>query len=514
MIQCPPHAYEWNDPNLIRLLGKVGSPYLMTIFGRKPPECHREDGYTFLENGTIRMNPAFNSTPNVYILVLDSAGRYPALRQLKRTYAFMIDEMGAIDFTRYNHVGYTSRDNALVAFSGIIGEKADRSLFGGTILKSSFKCDQFLDNQSHIFFEFEDAGYQTMFAQDYPHDLYAYMDCAGYKNDFAAHLFRPFILLTTPQDSAERRTWSKIVERTLLEEHLLKPENCGRTFQHVLRYLERFIDSYEDSPKISIVWTNEGHDEEKGFRVSDHHYEKFLRDNREKLKDAFLIVMGDHGQKGGKIGDTEQGQFENLTPLMLFSVPQKLRDTPLEAMVRKNADQVFTPHDLHATLIDIVRNQAKIGFRDTNYLRINATRGNSWLRELDPDLPRDCQHLPIPAQGFKITPKLIEANFEAYLSENGVLELCEMARVENITKMRQVLLKEQLIAIRVEFFTAREAKFMVTFGIQPNGSLFMQPKVFVRLNRYHNTADCISAQKAALRPVCYCKAQEKGRVIV
>ncbi|CAJ0929628.1 unnamed protein product, partial [Mesorhabditis belari] len=232
--------------------------------------------------------------------------------------------------------------------SGLIGLKVDRSLYGGSNIEIDYKCNEANDNKDYIQFEYEDAGYQTIFAVDYFTDLWAYLDCIG-------------------------------------------------------------------TPKMGILWTNEAHADEKIWHNSDEYYVKLLRENKEQLDDSFVIIMGDHGRdfqmddpffrlmgEHGKRFDmptgSRQGPFENTNILMLFSIPKRLRNTQIDDMIRKNSVHLFTHHDLHATLIDIIRHQPLAQFNDQSFLKINGTLGNSWLRELDRDLPRDCRHLPIPSQ--------------------------------------------------------------------------------------------------------------------
>ncbi|CAJ0941374.1 unnamed protein product, partial [Mesorhabditis belari] len=346
--------------------------------------------------------------------------------------------------------------------SGLIGLKVDRSLYGGSNIEIDYKCNEANDNKDYIQFEYEDAGYQTIFAVDYFTDLWAYLDCIGFKNRLATHQHRPF----------DKHNHS-FTDAHLLKKHLRDSSKCGELYQHALRFFELFLNSYKGTPKMGILWTNEAHADEKIWHNSDEYYVKLLRENKEQLDDSFVIIMGDHGRdfqmddpffrlmgEHGKRFDmptgSRQGPFENTNILMLFSIPKRLRNTQIDDMIRKNSVHLFTHHDLHATLIDIIRHQPLAQFNDQSFLKINGTLGNSWLRELDRDLPRDCRHLPIPSQ-------FCPCNY------------------------------------------GKEANFK-----EEAGELKLNPRVFTRINKYGSTADCLfSVPDLVLhRPECYCNKQK------
>ncbi|CAJ0939758.1 unnamed protein product, partial [Mesorhabditis belari] len=467
--------------------------------------------------------------PNLYIIVLDSAGRNPAMRQLKKTYKYLVDELGAIDFEKFQRVAYSSRENAFAAFWGIIGERVDRKAFGGTVIEKTSTCGYPYDNRHYIQFEYEDAGYRTMYAYDYLLDLYMYVDCVGMVNDPATHHSRPFQLLSILPEEV----WIDVPfvqygyqyqDEKLLRKHLRNKTKCGQNYNHMIRYTEEFMNSYKGIPKFGILWTNEGHADERAFRNTDKYYEQFLRDNKKELDDAFVIVLGDHGQREGKVIDTTQGKFEVSNNLLLFSVPKQLRGTLLEDMVKKNSGELLTMHDLHATLIDIIRHQPTANFQGQSFLAINGTLGNSWLRRLDPNLPRSCRHLPIPSQYctcnygkhdpvskedslWLMLPKLIQTNFNEYLAENKLNELCEEVIVQNVTIITKIQTGTS-VNFHAEFYTTRSAAFSVDYKLSDNGELEMAPREFVRVNRYGTTGNCLTTGIALFKPVCYCKIQK------
>ncbi|CAJ0926831.1 unnamed protein product, partial [Mesorhabditis belari] len=196
--------------------------------------------------------------PNLYIIVLDSAGRNPAMRQLKKTYKYLVDELGAIDFKKFQRVAYSSRENAFAAFWGIIGEKVDRKAFGGTVIEKTSTCGYPYDNRHYIQFEYEDAGYRTMYAYDYLLDLYMYVDCVGMVNDLATHHSRPFQLLSILPEEV----WIDVPfvqygyqyqNEKLLRKHLRNKTKCGQNYNHMIRYTEEFMNSYKGIPNGTLL---------------------------------------------------------------------------------------------------------------------------------------------------------------------------------------------------------------------------------------------------------------------
>ncbi|CAJ0587549.1 unnamed protein product, partial [Mesorhabditis spiculigera] len=478
-----------------------------------------------------KIEPKKHFYPSVHIFILDAAGRFPAFRQLNQTISYMKNEMQAVDFTAFARGGPNSRSNVFGSFMGDWEYEIDRSMYGGSTLPITITddlCAKGLDERPYIQYEYEDAGYRTMFAQDYFLVLWGYVECAGIAAQLATHYMRPFQLLTIKEwDVWNPEPLEKVGyqyrDDALLSAHLRNWSQCGSNFQHVVDYTSKFMKSYPDQPKMSISWTAEAHDSETGHRNSDKYYLEMLRTNKKQLDDAILIVMGDHGQRFGPVASTDQGKFEMNNPLLLISLPKRLRDSKVAKMLQKNKDELMSHHDLHATFIDIIRHQAPADFGETDFRKIEGSIGNSLLRELDPNSPRSCKYQPIPSQYcicdygqyealnrndtmWTVLPKMIENDAAEYLNQHELVELCDEITVANVTSISTRNNGGNATYYNVEFFTTNAAQFQVSYT-STDGNIQMAPVDFMRLNKYGSAASCLPSRLAMYKPVCYCRKQ-------
>ncbi|CAJ0564313.1 unnamed protein product, partial [Mesorhabditis spiculigera] len=464
-------------------------------------------GERYRAGKTPKIDPKTRFHPSVHIIVLDSAGRFPALRQLNKTITYLKNEFQAVDFTAMSRIGYASRSNAYGAFFGDLDTTVDRSMYGGLKLNATIDaeiCKKGLDERAYIQFEYEDAGYRTMYAEDYFTATWTYNDCAGISKQPATHHLRPFQLLTFLTEDVWgpellKDAGYKYQDQGLLRAHLRNKTRCGTNHQHAIDYTSKFIRSYSGLPKMSISWLDEAHDSEKEWRHSDKYYHQMLVENKEPLSDSIVIFLGDHGQRFGTVAATEQGIFEGKNPLLLISLPERLRKTKMAKQLAKNKDELLSHHDLYATLVDIIRYQPTSNFTDTRFKKIEGTLGNSLLRSLDPTMPRSCKYLPIPAEycicdygAYRVLesndsmwnklPTMIEKDADVYLAKNGLAENCDAIRIANVTSITTKTDARNATLYKVDFFTTNQAEFQVSYELQ-NETLRMNPQEFIRLNR-------------------------------
>ncbi|GMT11978.1 hypothetical protein PFISCL1PPCAC_3275, partial [Pristionchus fissidentatus] len=177
-------------------------------------------------------------------------------------------------------------------------------------------------------------------------------------------------------------------------------KNCFEEHHFLNEYAQQFMHAYPDSPKISLVWAScLGHDFANKPFHADADYLEFFKRNRAELDNSFLFFMGDHGLRFGKITETSIGQLDINNPMMIVSVPRRLRsDATLMANLNTNSHQLLSSFDVHATLVDILDS-----FNDTTKPDFSETtpkkelKGSSFLRPL-PMGDRNCKTLPIPFQ--------------------------------------------------------------------------------------------------------------------
>ncbi|VDO26395.1 unnamed protein product [Heligmosomoides polygyrus] len=109
-------------------------------------------------------------------------------------------------------------------------------------------------------------------------------------------------------------------------------------------------------------------------------YNFFVRNRQEETKTTF-------------------GRNEANNPFLYVTVPKALRNTDMFKVLKSKENELITPHDIHATLKDILEEQPSSNFLDISYKSfLPLSRGSSLLREFEPGVVRNCKTLPIPSQ--------------------------------------------------------------------------------------------------------------------
>jgi hypothetical protein len=74
------------------------------------------------------------------------------------------------------------------------------------------------------------------------------------------------------------------------------------------------------------------------------------------LENSFLFVMGDHGNRFGRLRATPTGTIEDNNPAFFLVLPRRLRaNQALRAILEENAKKLISHYDLYATLLEIVK---------------------------------------------------------------------------------------------------------------------------------------------------------------
>lgn len=56
-----------------------------------------------------------------------------------------------------------------------------------------------------------------------------------------------------------------------------------------------------------------------------------------------------------QIGKVRLGQYENLNPFLIVTIPAVYQNTSMHAELKKKAHELMTHFDVHATLMDILK---------------------------------------------------------------------------------------------------------------------------------------------------------------
>ncbi|KAH7713631.1 Protein R03G8.3 [Aphelenchoides avenae] len=204
-------------------------------------------------------------------------------------------------------------------------------------------CYKHLDNETFIGFEYQRKGYVTMMSEDWAAGVFNWPNCKGFAKPPVDHYMRPFQL------RVENRRYKDDLGGIVYK------RSCKEPHHYQLDYLKDFINAYPDRPKFSITWMSYvAHDDANGLYHVDGEWHRFFRDYKRKLRNSYLFVMGDHGNRFGYLRSTRQGEIEDNNPALVVAVPHHLRKNyQLLDNLRANSKVLTTHYDTYATLTNI-----------------------------------------------------------------------------------------------------------------------------------------------------------------
>ncbi|GBM30034.1 hypothetical protein AVEN_165603-1 [Araneus ventricosus] len=236
---------------------------------------------------------ALKNPINVLIFGLDSMSRLGFMRLLPRTYKYLTENLHVTVFRGMNKVGDNTYPN-LVAL--LTGHKA----YGGGLPDESEGFDEW----PLIWKNYSSAGYDTMWAEDFPqYGLFNYL-AKGFRRPPTDHYLRPF--------------WLALEESTLLK---FSSHMCyGSQPKHILQmeYVREFVSKYHASkrPYFAFSFLAElSHEYLSRVASADGQFEEFFQflHEGEHLQNTVLIVMSDHGHRFDAIRATQK-----YTPMWNF----------------------------------------------------------------------------------------------------------------------------------------------------------------------------------------------------
>ncbi|WKY11531.1 hypothetical protein Q1695_003250 [Nippostrongylus brasiliensis] len=456
--------------------------------------------------------------PHVHIILIDSVASSQAIRALPRTVNFLTNAMDAVQLRKLNKVGTNSRPNGFVLLFGKTTEPVVRELVNEQTIPADWTystyCRKYLNESLYIPIQYRDAGYKTFGAQDYSASLLNFPNCLGLEKREFQHTYRPFDLLVS-------------MDKRLKVAHETAP--CSSSHNNMLKYLERFLNSYKGSSKFSLSWvTRLAHDNSGSLYNGDYDLYNFFVRNRHELDNSFVFFLGDHGPRFGKETKTLFGRNEANNPFLYVTVPKSLRNTGMFTVLKSKENELITPHDIHATLKDILEEQPSSKFLDTYYKSfLPSSRGSSLLREFEVGSVRNCKTLPIPSQYCICQyPKLPldDDNLAIKIGQFAVDGINDIIKKNNATQNCAHLILHQVHSVFAyvlpEAQRKRTAIYDVTFQVFPSAGLFQIPirsdagvlklagSTFTRLNEYGKQSSCVA--KDTLKPLCFCTNRRFG----
>uniref|UniRef100_A0A0N5BZD5 Sulfatase domain-containing protein n=1 Tax=Strongyloides papillosus TaxID=174720 RepID=A0A0N5BZD5_STREA len=347
--------------------------------------------------------PIRNKRYDVHIYVIDSLSHYHALRALPKTRKFLKEKFNGIEMEYLNAIGADSRHNAYGFLLNKQNIDVDDFFFLSKTKKSDFGdldlCKIHLDNKTYIQEYYRRMGYVTLSAEDFEHSgIFNYPECVGFKKEPGHHTLKPLQVLSL------HPIMSKLVKDKF-------EEKCYHHGFHMMDYMSDFLQKYENNIKMSLIWqTNLLHDEINPIFAADETFYKFLKKNEKHYKNSFNILMGDHGYKMSSFSLSDIGRYEQKNPYFLITIPEELRSNKqLIKNLKENSKKHISHFDIYATLLDILTNAAKDGFKMLDKqrkfpIKNDTIKGLSLLRPL-PYYNRTCYEMFIPPQYCLCKPK-------------------------------------------------------------------------------------------------------------
>ncbi|KAI6199295.1 hypothetical protein M3Y96_00611800 [Aphelenchoides besseyi] len=337
-------------------------------------------------------DPIQNTTekaPSVFILGLDSFSSSQAVRSLQKSIFYFRHQLGGVHFPFMSKNAENTKPNTMSLFFGQRVYRLPENPFDDKSkqLPEVPYCYDYLDSRPYILYEFLNAGYEMMNAEDWLTTEFMYPNCYGFKRIPFNHTFKGMAKLMKQKDL------NQVVQK----------QQCKEATHHILEYTEKYLKVYADKPTVTLLFlTDLGHDHINGGYHVDSAFHQFFSRNEEHLRDSFIFVFGDHGNRLARVHLTSIGRIEDRNPMLVLAVPEKLRRNPtLMSTLNLNSRRLISHYDTYVTLKEI----AKYGqtWTETSdfeqFIDPALTRnqiGTSYLHPISDN--RTCNDLQIPFQ--------------------------------------------------------------------------------------------------------------------
>ncbi|KAK6194415.1 hypothetical protein SNE40_000052 [Patella caerulea] len=461
----------------------------------------------------------FSTKMNVLFFGLDSMSQLSFRRKLPKTMKYL-QELKSVTLNGYNIVG----DATTAALIPMLTGKTEVEL--PEVRKSEMESEM-VDVYPLIWKKFQDDGYVTMFAEDEPTIGAFNLRLTGFQEQPTDHYMRQF--------------WLAIWESMLRSN---SPRYCtGNTPHHtfMLDYLKDFFVKYHNVSKFAFGFQSElSHWNNNPVEYIDEELTEFLRFLNVKgfLDNTLLILMGDHGARYSTVRNTVQGKLEERLPMMTFRFPPWFEDKFPKAIenLRKNANRLSTPFDVHETLLDVL---------DYSRIDVQSQPGDksmSLLKEVP--LNRTCKsagidthwcacltqvRIPSNDKFAQISAKALVSFMNNYTQKQR--HYCAVLKLKEVLTAMLVIPNEQVLRYkssqdddqRIANFTSDinmdKAHYQITIETLPNKGIYeatvevdfrnetyrynVTPEIS-RIDRYGDQPKCVQDKYPDLRKYCFC----------
>lgn len=316
-----------------------------------------------------------HSMYNALIIGIDSLSRLSFIRNLPKTYKFLIKNLGAFVFRGMTKVGDNTFPNlgAILTGKSVLGNELPH-IDNPTGTYDSWPC---------LWKNFNKSGYATLYAEDRPDiSLFNYLR-GGLREPPTHHYMRPFWLAV--QSSKLHRLSSNLCFGSV-PKHLLQ-----------LQYVKNFVKKYskENCPYFAFSFMVElSHDYASQVASADEDLELFLKDLLQSgyLNRTFLIFLSDHGHRFDPMRATLVGRIEERMPFLAMVVPKTILNSQknIANNLKINQGRLTTPYDTYFTALDIL----SLSENNTELGSLTSSRGTSLFGPISPN--RTCLSAGIP----------------------------------------------------------------------------------------------------------------------
>lgn len=285
-----------------------------------------------------------NDQYSILLIGIDSVSHSQALREIPKSYKYLKDTLGAINFKGYMKVGSNTFPNLIPLLTGM-----SHGSFPLVNNRLSY-CDSMplLWNEKAL------KRYATLYSEDRS-DISTFNSLkSGFylsPTDFyyrpynmGMNLFTPVIMnpIGVPDDKV---AWA----------YPCYANTNNFTIQ--VDHFKGFLNRYKGKLKFSFFWANAAHEAFGLLQPLDDKFLELLQwmKTRGHLERAVVAVISDHGQRLGELAETYIGRLEGHFPFLNLIVPQIVKDRYpwIHRNLLLNSDKLTTHFDTHKTVIDI-----------------------------------------------------------------------------------------------------------------------------------------------------------------
>ncbi|XP_063609086.1 uncharacterized protein LOC134783225 isoform X1 [Penaeus indicus] len=432
---------------------------------------------------------------SVLIMGIDSVSRANMRRNMPKTFHFLKDELGALDFQAFNKVADNTNPNMAASLMGLT-EKELTDICQPKRTK--------FDDCPLIWKNFSDAGYITVYGEDDPYSGSFHYNRYGFVKEPTDYYNRPYMLVS--------HTYTK--HNAGLSGSFVLCLGGEKSISVIHDYSLAVAKTFRDTPYISYYWnTGITHDEVEWASATDLPSLEYLRKLNESgvLDHTILFFISDHGIRFGDIRLTYAGLLEERLPYFFVLFPPWFKEKYPEAWknLNTNTERLVSNFDFYATLTDILTGSYGSSSRTPRHgqsmfqeIPINRTCEDATIpdhycscehsSQVDPDDPRlhDAAEYVVDQLNFGMTVFPECMKLHAVQVVRGQIGASHKGTIKN------------MLTISVVFMTM-PGEGMLEATVRKQENTFELTADVSRINMYGNQSHCITDPFYAR--YCYCQ---------